>query len=245
MKSKKMIQDVLLKEPDGKTTMLNTLTNDLKLNEGWKENERTKNVYPFPNELLKMSPVQDSLLRGICAVIQENMLEVSKPEKDKNIYVVKTTSENELFAYYFTTYLVNATSAFYIETKTSAARRNLAMLQKEADSLRYILGGAIVATGAQTDQTFNLNPAYQVQRSGAQQSQVRVVALGEAYGEVLKNLEIAKITLLKETPLYQVIDEPSLPLIMERPGKLTNLIIGGFIGAFLIIVYLTIRKILL
>jgi len=60
----------------------------------------------------------------------------------------------------------------------------------------------------------------------------------------LKNLELAKITLLRETPLYQIIDEPSLPLLQERPGKLMSLIIGGFIGAFLIMMYLVVRRIL-
>ncbi len=118
------------------------------------------------------------------------------------------------------------------------------MLQNEADSLRNVLGDAITSAGSQTDKTFNLNLAYQVRRSGAQQSQVKGSALGEAYGEVLKNLEIAKITLQKETPLYQIIDEPTLPLVKEKTGKLMGLIVGGFIGAFLIITYLTIRKIL-
>ncbi|QEC68029.1 hypothetical protein FRZ67_12210 [Panacibacter ginsenosidivorans] len=242
MGSKKMVQEVLLKKPDNKTTLLNTITQNLKLDKKWDETDRTKNMYPFPDAASKMTPIQDSLFREVCKVIQDKMLDVSKPDKDKNIYEVKTTSKNELFAFYFTNYLVDATSSFYIDTKTSTAKRNLDMLQNEADSLRHLLGDVIVTTGAQTDQTFNLNPAYQVQRSGAQQSQVRAAALGEAYGEVLKNLEIAKITLLKETPLYQIIDQPSLPLLIEKPSKLLYLIIGGFIGAFLMMIYLILRK---
>jgi uncharacterized protein involved in exopolysaccharide biosynthesis len=71
-----------------------------------------------------------------------------------------------------------------------------------------------------------------VQRSGAQQSQARAAALGQAYGQVLQNLELAKITLLKETPLYQVIDEPTLPLEADKPGRLTSIIIGGFFAGF-------------
>ena len=52
------------------------------------------------------------------------------------------------------------------------------MLQNEADSLRRVLGGAITSAGSQTDHTFNLNPAYQVQRSGAQQSQANGICIG-------------------------------------------------------------------
>lgn len=244
MKSRKMVQQILLEKPGGNESLLNIITRQMKMDEAWENNERTKKAFPFPDDTAKMTLVQDSLFREVYFTIQENMLTVSKPEKDQAIYEVSTTSKNEMFSYYLTSYLVKATSAFYIDTKTSSARRNLAMLQKEADSLRYLLGGAIVATGAQTDLTFNLNPAYQVQRSGATQNQVRAAALGEAYGEVLKNLEVAKITLLKETPLYQVIDEPSLPLLQTKPGKLTSLITGGFIAAFLIIGFLIIRRIL-
>ena len=168
---------------------------------------------------------------------------VEKPEKDQIIYVVTTTSGNEMFAYYLTSYLVKATSAFYIDTKTSSAKRNLDMLQNEADSIRYLLGGAITSTGAQTDLTFNLNPAYQVQRSGAQQGQFRATALATAYGEVVKNLEIAKITLQREAPLYQLIDTPKIPLKMEKPSKLISLIVGGLLAGFLLAMFLTAKYI--
>lgn len=244
IESRKMVQQVLLEKPEGKESLLNTLAAQMKLDEAWANNDRTKNAFPFPSDTSKMTLVQDSLFREVYFLVEENMLTVTKPEKDQSTYVVSTTSKNEMFSYYLTRYLVDATSKFYIDTKTSSARRNLNMLQKEADSLRYLLGDAIVSTGAQTDLTFNLNPAYQVQRSGATQSQVRAAALGEAYGEVLKNLELAKITLLRETPLYQIIDEPSLPLLQTKPGKLTSLLVGGFIAAFFIIGFLTIRRIL-
>jgi uncharacterized protein involved in exopolysaccharide biosynthesis len=118
------------------------------------------------------------------------------------------------------------------------------MLQKEADSLRNVLGSAITSAGSQTDLTFNLNPAYQVQRSGALQSQASATALGQAYGEVLRNLEIAKITLEKETPLYQIIDEPTLPLERRKIRKLYALIIGGFLGGILGCGFLVARRIL-
>lgn len=243
MRSRKMVQEVLFEKPGGKESLINLISKNMKLNELWNTNDRTKNAFPFPDDASKLTMVQDSLVREVYFQVSENMLSVIKPEKDKSIYMVSTTSKNEIFSYYLTKYLVDATSAFYIATKTSSAKRNLNMLQKEADSIRAALGGAIVSTGEQTDLTFNLNPAYQVERSGAQQNQVRAAALGQAYGEVLKNLELAKITLLKETPLYQVIDEPSLPLLQDKPGKLTSLIIGGFIGAFLIIGFLVVRRI--
>ena len=245
MDSRRMVQQALFGKPGGlNESLINFFIRDNKINEGWKGNERTKNAYPFPDDAKAMTMVQDSLARTIYKAIVTSVLEVSKPDKNQSIYTVKSTSHNELFSYYLTKFLVDSTSAFYISTKTSTAKQNLDMLQHEADSLRILLGGVITSAGSQTDVTFNLNPAYQVQRSGALQSQARASALGQAYGQVLQSLEIAKITLLKEMPLYQVIDEPTLPLEKEKPGRLKSLIIGGILGGMLICVFLISRKVL-
>lgn len=243
MKSRRMVQQALFAKPENSnTTLLNIYIRDNELNEGWQKNDRTKNAYPYPDDPLKMTMVQDSLFRTVYKTVQEDLLDVSKPNDNESIYEVTTTSTNDTFSYYLTKYLVSATSSFYITTKTSTAKQNLDMLLKEADSLRNVLGSAITSTGSQTDFTFNLNPAYQVQRSGAQQSQARAAALGQAYGQVLQNLELAKITLQKETPLYQIIDEPTLPLNMDKPSKLISLIVGGFLAGFLACCFFVGRK---
>ena len=234
-----MVQQALFKKPQNSNeSLLNIYIRSEKINEGWQKNERTKNAYPYPNDALNMTLIQDSLLRNIYNKLQNDVLDVSKPDNGESIYEVTTTSTNDTLSYYLTKYLVDVTSSFYIETKTSIAKQNLDMLLKEADSLRHVLGGAITSAGSQTDYTFNLNPAYQVQRSGVQQSQATASALGQAYGQVLQNLELAKITLQKETPLYQIIDEPTLPLTMDKPGKLISLIIGGFLCGFLVCCFL-------
>ena len=123
------------------------------------------------------------------------------------------------------------------------AKSSLDMLQREADSLRYLLGGAITTAAAQTDETFNLNPAYQVQRSSSQKSQVQATVLGTAYGEVVKNLELAKITLQRETPLYQILDEPSLPLKIAAKSKKTYLVLGGLLSGIFVCTFLIIRHV--
>lgn len=244
MKSRRMVQQALLKKPAGSNeTLLNIFCADKKLPEAWKKSVRLSKSYPFPGAFSQMNQLQDSLFRDIYDNIQKNYLDVSMPDKDKSIYQVTTTSNDEIFSYYLTTYLVDATSAFYIDTKTSVSQQNLKMLQHEADSLKNLLGNTITTAGAQTDVTFNLNPAYQVQRSPAQQSQVDASALGQAYGQVLQNLEIAKITLQKETPLYQIVDNPQLPLVMEKKSKLVYLILGGLIGGILICSFLIVKRI--
>ncbi len=243
MKSRRMIQEAMMKKPPNRdSTLLNIYCAFNNLPEGWKKNQRTAAAFPFPDSLNALSPVQDSLFRDVYVKVSTDYLTVDEPDASKAVYEVTTISKNETFSYYLTKYIVDATSAFYIDTKTKTSKDNLNMLNHEADSLRRLLQGAITNAESASDAVYNLNPAYQVQRSASQQNQAQAQVLGTAYGEVIKNLEIAKITLQKETPLYQIIDEPVLPLVSETKSKLIYLILGGIIGCIITAGFLVIKK---
>ncbi|MEO6454969.1 MAG: hypothetical protein ABIN97_12885 [Ginsengibacter sp.] len=242
-KSKRMIEAVLFKKPPGSNEILaNIIVREWEWDRQWKKSKRTKNQFPFPAEIAGLSLIQDSLLREVYSSILKNNLTVLRTDKKLSVYEVNTRTTNELFSCYLTRYLMDETANFYIETKTSLAKLNLRMLQKEADSLRGQLGGAISSTASEVDRTFALNPALQLQRAPAQKSQIRATVLATAYGEVVKNLEIAKITLQRETPIYQIIDVPEMPLKIKKVSKLFSIIVGGGVVFLLITIYLFIRR---
>jgi len=241
--SQRIIKSALFRLlPDSSQSLINLFIRETEVQERWEKKERYKNLLPFPNDIKKLTPVQDSLVNEIFDVLLEKNLSVDKTDNSSSFYKVSATTVNEVLSCYLTKYVVKEASEFYISTKTKTSKQNLTMLQNEADSLRTLLGGSIVSSGAETDRTFNLNAAYQVQRSSAQKSQVNVTVLGTAYGEVVKNLELAKITLAKETPLFQIVDEPNIPLKKIKKGRLKFLIIGGFLGAFISITILLTRR---
>jgi uncharacterized protein involved in exopolysaccharide biosynthesis len=62
--------------------------------------------------------------------------------------------------------------------------------------------------------------------------------------ELVKQTELAKVTLRKETPLIQVIDRPILPLPKERFGKAKGILMGGIVTGFLTVLGLILRKII-
>jgi hypothetical protein len=213
MKSRNMITKTLLKPlPIKEGNLANLISKHLEMDKGWLLKPRTQKEFPFPSDENALTPLQDSLLRELHSVVSTLLVNVSRPDKKQSFYQVTSTAYNEQVAFYLTKYLVETTANFYISTKTSIARLNLNMLQHEADSLRSLLGGTISSVANTMDMTFNMNPAFQSNRSSAQEGQVRATALGTAYSEVLKNLELAKISVQKETPLYQIIDQPTLPL---------------------------------
>lgn len=63
-------------------------------------------------------------------------------------------------------------------------------------------------------------------------------------GEMVENLGMSKMVLLKETPLIQRVDELVFPLEKERFGKVKGMVFGAF-GVFLIVmVILVITKLI-
>jgi uncharacterized protein involved in exopolysaccharide biosynthesis len=185
---------------------------------------------------------KDSLLGEIYNTIITNKLSVSQKDKKVSIINVEVKTENEKFSKVLAESLVKEVSEFYINTKSKKAKTNVAILQKQADSIRNELNAAISGVAQATDNTFNLNSALNIKRTSGTRRQVDVQANSAILTQLVTNLEMAKVTLLKETPLIQVIDKPILPLKKEKIGKLKALILGGFLASFVLIDILIIRK---
>jgi hypothetical protein len=149
---------------------------------------------------------------------------------------------NELFSKRFTEALVKEVSDFYVETRTKKSSDNLGILQHQTDSVWNALNGAISGVASSADANPSPNPARLTLRVPAQKRQISVQTNTVILQELVKNLELAKVSLRKETPLIQIIDKPILPLEKEQFGKKKGLIIGGLIGGALIVIFLLIKK---
>ena len=188
--------------------------------------------------------VQDSILGVIYTDLSKAALSVAQKDKKISIISIDVVSENELFSKYFCEALVNEVSDFYVETKSKKARENMLILERQTDSIRRELNGAISGVAVANDNTFGLNPAMNVRRVPSARRQVDVQANTAILTELVKQSELAKVTLRKETPLIQVIDQPILPLNKEKFGKAKGIILGGVLAGLLTAIGLIIRKIL-
>lgn len=239
--SQRIIIPAIFKSPSSsQPTLLNTFVKSEGLIDKWQAKDRLKNHLPFPAEISDFDGVQDSLLVETCDYILKHNLLVDKTDKKLNYYRVQVTTHDPILSSNLVNFIVREASDFYIQTKTRIARQNLLMLTHEADSLSSLLHGIIVNNAVNTD--INLNPAFQVARAPLQQGQVKMSVISTAYGEVVKNLEIAKIALQKETPLYQVIDAPILPLRKQKPSFVISLLAGAFGACFIAVLLVLIKK---
>jgi hypothetical protein len=248
MKSRSMVQKALLSpiSVNGKNQSLADYYISInEMREDWEGKAYLEPLnYPINADMSKFSRIQDSVLMEMHQDIIKNLLSVAKIDKKLSILKVTVNSENELFSKAFTEVLVSVVSNFYVETKTKKSAANVAILQHQTDSVRNQLNRAISGVAQSSDAIPNLNAARQVLRSSGQQRQIDVQANTAILTELVKNLELSKLSLRKETPLIQVIDRPVLPLKVERAGKLKGLVMGGFLAGFLLVIFLIGKRII-
>lgn len=245
MKSRLMVTKALLSEIDvnGKKESLTDYYIEFNhLRDTWKKSSSASANISFPVEanLDSLSLAQDSLLGSFYIQIIKNNLTIDKAGENVSIIKVTCKSSNELFAKYFTEALVKNVSNFYIQTKTKRSVSNVEILQNRLDSVQRAYNGALYGTAISTDK--NLNPARAVVSVPRIRSQAEAQILGTEYAELVKNLEIAKMTLLQETPLVQVIDRPTLPLTKSKMGKLKGVILGAIMACVVVILILILRN---
>lgn len=188
---------------------------------------------------------QDSVLGVITEDIRKTYLSVGKLDKKLSIISAEIRAENEEFAMDFNRAIVKNVNDFYIRTKTKKSLENVNILQQKVDSVRAVMNGAISSAAAVTDATPNLNLTRQKQRvAPVQRSQFSAETNKAILAELVKNLELSKIALRKETPLIQVLDEPVYPLAKQRLSKIKWFVIGGIIGGVLTVSFLILKRLL-
>jgi hypothetical protein len=212
--------------------------------DSWDDDPKLKGIQFLPNTKRKyFTRVHDSILGVMYEKLSKKSLTVAQRDKKIAIISMDVASTDELFSLYFCEALARQVGKFYVATKSRKARINMEILERQTDSIRAELNSAITGVAIATDNTFMLNPALNVRRTPSVKRQVDVQANTAILTELVKQTELAKVTLRKETPLIQVIDRPILPLEKVRFGKAKGILLGGFLAGFLAVIFLIIKRV--
>ncbi|OOG15677.1 hypothetical protein BWD42_24310 [Sphingobacterium sp. CZ-UAM] len=180
--------------------------------------------------------LRDSVLQKVVANLNKYNLKVGKLDKKSSIFKIEIQSPSEIFSKEFNELLVQQVNEFYVRTKTKKSLDNIAILQRKTDSVRAVMNGDIGTMAAIIDATPNLNPVRQAQRViPTQRSQFSAETNKLILGQLVQNLELAKISLMKETPLIEVLDEPRYPIDKKTFSTIAYSIIGGIVTSLIII----------
>lgn len=161
-------------------------------------------------------------------------ISVNRINKKLSYIDVSFTCIDQKFSKIFTDNLVACVLEFYKETKTQRSKNSVDKLQQRAGELLSQLNVKTYQAASTID--INVNT---IKRLGGVPTELAVrdkSVLLAMYTEVAKNLEIAKISLMQETPIIQIVDKPILPLQKIKTRKITGIFFGG-ISAFIFIIF--------
>jgi hypothetical protein len=238
MKSRLIVEKVLLKPINIQNKNISLLEHYIQfknLRKDWTKNPRLKDIkFGTYTDRKNFSVEQDSILIQIYKnLIDKKNLNIQQKDKKVTILSIEVNSENEFFSKYFCENLAKETSEFYVQTKSKKAKINVDVLQRQVDSVRFQLNGAITGVAAEVDNVYNLNPAYNVRGSASKKKQIDVQANTAILTNLVVQLELAKITLRKETPLIQLIDQPIFPLDKDQLGTIKTSLLGFILSLLL------------
>jgi len=189
-----------------------------------------------------ISRTKDSLIKELIKTIKKENLIVDKPSRKTTILEIGFDHKDEILAKTFNENLVKIVNQFYNKTKTLKTGSNLKILQRQSDSVKIVLDASIMLL-AEIDQSIpNPNPLSKVNLVPYQKAMIDVQANSAIYQELLKQLELAKVTHRNNMPLIQVIDSPNYPLENSRWKLLKTIVYGIIMGSIFSIFSLSFKR---
>ena len=235
LKSRGVISKTLLRS-NNKNLFIQNYISIYNLDSDWKNNKDLEGI-TFKNQI---DIKHDSIITMIWEKIIEDDISVEIKNDETDIIYLSFKSKEEKFAKLFSENLIDEMSSMYIEYQTKQSTNTIDFLQNRADSVFNELEKAEEEFARVKD--INQRIIKASGRLKELQLMRSVEVLSTMYLELIKNIEISKLTLLNQTPIIQVIDRPTLPL---EDTKLSTFLVFfiSFVLSFLISVfYFVFRK---
>jgi hypothetical protein len=245
LESGNLVREVLLTryEYDSSLTLADRYAIVNKLNEGWEKNPAIGKVSFAKYVELSLPRKEDSLMQALVKRIINQDLVVSRPDKKSSFIEVKVSTKDEGFSQSFAEKLVTVAAEKYIDSKVKTKAVNVQKLQDKADSLSMVLNNKTYRAASSQQNLVDMNPGVRTAPIEAEISTREKSMAATLFAEVVKNLELSKTLLSQETPVIQIVDQSRFPLQMEKPSKSKSLVLFSFIGVFIWVNLLFLRKI--
>jgi hypothetical protein len=229
--SRNLVETTLLSPSgNGNNLMIDEYVDFNEMRKAWQNEDLLKGI-KFNVDRSQNTRIHDSIIGAVSSSIIKSDLQVYRKDKKLTAITAEMKSSDEVFSKKFIELLASNAIRFYTAYKSKRAVQNVQVLQKQTDSVRALLFGGIADVATIND--LNVNPVKQSLRIPSQHKQIDVQVNGALYTELLKNLELAKLSLRKETPLIQIIDTPVLPLEKKKMGRLKTGVLFAFAGGLL------------
>ena len=226
-------------------TLLRANTNDLfihnyismyNLDSDWKNNKDLDGI-SFKNNI---EVKHDSVITMVWEKIIEDDISVEIRNDETDIIYLSFKSLDERFAKLFSENLIDEMSSMYIEYQTKQSTNTIDFLQNRADSVFNELEKAEEEFARVKD--INQRIIKASGRLKELQLMRNVEVLNTMYLELVKNIEVSKLTLLNQTAIIQVIDRPTLPLEDTKLSPVLVFVISFVLSFLISVFYFVFRK---
>jgi hypothetical protein len=242
MKSRRMLERVLLSVDTFNNKPYTLIEYFFLITERRKSNQKIQEIhFPVGQPKSTFSYQQDSLLYTTGLEFADNFIVAQRPDRKLNIFEVSVSSPDEKFTKVFTDRIVDETNKFYVEIRTKKAKETLDILEDRVATMKGNLNSSISNKAAAQD--VNVNPAFSAGQVPVLKQQTNIQVYGAAYGEMFKNLELARFQYLNEIPLMQIIDPADYPMKKIKIGKLKTAILFAVFFNLLLLFILWLRRV--
>ena len=255
-KSNRIIRDVLLTkgEVDGKQDYFaNHIIHIHELHKKWRKDTTGLKEFWFDRDSVQnFSRLENKALYKLIGVIKGNSKQKiegiysSKYDETSGILSVNVNSQSEDLSIKLANEFYSRLSSFYIDKTIEKQKATYSIVESKVDSLQKALNSKQYSYLNFDDTHRNMTLKRYNARKLELERDLQVLAL--AYGEAVKNLEIADFSLKSSTPFFQVLDEPLEPISLNQKSKFKAIIIGGILGviisSMIILLFKTYREIM-
>ncbi len=242
LKTKIIYRKALLKKVlwNGKEDIFaNVFLKKSRINEfEWSKKSRDFYIHRFKSSDLNDLNLNDkNILDQIYLHLREKTI-VSTVNQKSSFLTLSVETRNDTLSYIWSKLYLKTVTDFYIDTKTKKSKEVLNLMTSRVDSLRtalYYTQGKLANFQDQNQQII-----FQRARMIADRLQMNSTQLQAMYLESVRILDNLKFSLVKESPLLNIISDTELPL---KPSPKSNGLIpvlGAILGFFFscIIIYL-------
>jgi len=213
--------------------------------ETWKDDTTGLKQFLFDNNTDQVSKLHNRVLKSIYSRIIGNSkmpgLFSNGVDEDTGIMRFNSSTVNEELSINLCNKIYEKLATFYVTKTIEKQKEVFDLMLQRVDSLQKKMQNTEYRLATFKDSYNGLFTTKSKLKEGQLERDVRV--LNEMYAASLKNFEIADFSLKNKTPFIQLIDEPLGPLMAQGEPIVKNFILGGFLGVFISIVFLIIRKI--
>ena len=241
LKSRGVISKTLLRSKNNsldKKLFIDHFISMYDLDSDWNDDTKLNEI----NFNAKLSVKHDSIITLVWNKIIEDHISVEIRNDETDIIYLSFISSNEMFSKHFSENLIDEMSRMYIEYQTKQSTNTIDFLQNRSDSVFNEL--QIAEQDYARIKDINQRIIKASGRLKELQLMRNVEVLNTMYLELVKNIEVSKLTLLNQTPIIQVIDRPILPLEDQKLSSVIVFILTFIVSLLLAFFYFVFRKLI-